>query len=645
MDSNLYDLLELVGEGFWIWERNDQNKGNFYMSPKFKKYFGYTENELKNSVSTYYSLIHPDDLKESRAAFESYLGSSVEDSFYRQIRFLHRNGQVLWSISRAKVVSRDANGKIMKILGSHTDVTLIKNAESSALNRVQKKERFYKTILENLPNMVFLKEAKNLKFTYMNAFGEKLLGQNRENLINKNDYDFFPAEQAQFFQKKDRRVLQSMQMEQIFEEPLETSKGQRWLRTKKVPILNEKGEAKYLLGISEDITEKKEYERQALHQSKLASIGELAAGIGHEINNPLAIVKGLISSIQEQLTDNANSALRQKLEKITSATQRIENIVNGLRSFARSDSNFSENFNALFSFKETYSMVKEIYKNEGISLNYQEDHFDKAPIVKGNQGKIQQVLFNLLANARDATLGQSERKIEIIIENNFNEIRLKVKDNGKGIPDNIKNRIFDPFFTTKRISEGTGIGLSIVHSAIKDLEGSIKFNSIEGKGTEFIVSIPYRTIDIPTKLNKEIIFQCEKSIHQNCHALIAEDEEDIREILRDILLTFGIESTAVSNGKEAYDLFLSNPEKYKLIISDMKMPVMDGLTLLLKIRSHKELKQPRFVIATGGVNINFEDKSSKINKMIDGYFFKPFDIEKIGALLQSLMEQNEKEAA
>ncbi|HXH18956.1 MAG TPA: PAS domain S-box protein, partial [Chitinophagales bacterium] len=178
------------------------------------------------------------------------------------------------------------------------DITERKKMEAE----LKRTNAFLDTVLENIPNMIFVKDAKELRFVLFNKAGEKLLGYNRKDLIGRNDYDFFPEEQADFFTRKDRSVLNKKALHDIPEEPIDTRYGRRWLHTQKVPVVDEKGEPVYLLGISEDITERKETEERIrqLNQELEQKIAQLETvnkeldafsySISHDLRAPLRAI-------------------------------------------------------------------------------------------------------------------------------------------------------------------------------------------------------------------------------------------------------------------------------------------------------------------------------------------------------------------
>jgi len=197
----------------------------------------------------------------------------------------------------------------------------------------------------------------------------------------------------------------------------------------------------------------KEAQARSFHSSKLASIGELAAGVGHEINNPLTIAIGNLDKLKkifhEKGMDNAESNnifLRQ-----TDSLNRIVNIVSGLRIYARFDDDSKEKIDVHDLIEKTIDLIKEMYSKEDITVSVHLNAEKK--FIQGNKGRFQQAIMNLISNARDATRNKKDGSIMISTVNVDSDVVVKIIDNGVGIEEDIKNKIFDSFFTTKKIGE------------------------------------------------------------------------------------------------------------------------------------------------------------------------------------------------
>ncbi len=225
------------------------------------------------------------------------------------------------------------------------------------------------------------------------------------------------------------------------------------------------------------------------HQNRLANLGEIVAGVGHEVNNPLAISHGYMAKLKSLLKKEniTTPEVLDAIETIEASNYRIIDIIKSLRSFSRKDSDRNGVTNIKEMIEEIAHLVEVEYANENIKFTYPKEtpHFN----VRGNHSQIQQVLFNLLSNARDAIEKKIEKEIEIKLdESTPGRLNIIVKDNGDGIPENIKDKVLDPFFTTKPVNKGTGLGLSISHNLIKAFGGSISIESEVGLGTAVQVS-------------------------------------------------------------------------------------------------------------------------------------------------------------
>ena len=240
--------------------------------------------------------------------------------------------------------------------------------------------------------------------------------------------------------------------------------------------------------------ERDEYQKQVFQATKLASIGELAAGVAHEINNPLMIMTGNLEILEECFDEEEPDVklYTEAFKKLYISLARVSEIVEGLRTYARSDTNQYQDLDINKAIVETISMINSIYSADGIQIEL--DLEDGALLVNGTLGRFQQVLMNLISNARDALLalkGVSEAlQIKVKTITSDRTIQIKVIDNGYGIKESDLDKIFDSFYTTKDIGKGTGLGLSISYSIIKSMKGKLDVSSEEGKGAVFTITLP-----------------------------------------------------------------------------------------------------------------------------------------------------------
>lgn len=230
--------------------------------------------------------------------------------------------------------------------------------------------------------------------------------------------------------------------------------------------------------------------RQSIHRAKLATIGQLSAGVGHEINNPLTISSGSTQLIRRMIQkDNFDKEkILDYLDRQTFAHDRISDIVEGLKVYSRVDTEENTLINIQNVIDVTLKLIENIFAKDGIgfTVEIEEGEF----LVHGNFGKLQQCLVNLLTNAKDASKDREEPKIILSVKKNGCNVEISVKDNGTGMSQAVKEKIFNPFFTTKPIGVGTGLGLSIVSKFVEGMKGKIIVSSEQGVGTEFIISLP-----------------------------------------------------------------------------------------------------------------------------------------------------------
>jgi len=409
-----------------------------------------------------------------------------------------------------------------------------------------------------------------------------------------------------------------------------TARGKRkWFRALGKSMEYIDGKCVRIAGTFQDITEsiikEKENEnlqKQLLQASRLASIGELAAGVGHEINNPLTIMSGHTELLEKKLKkmnlselDLTKTILSQK-----QSIERISKIVKALMTYSKTDNNSDGVLNLNDTIENTLSLIGIIYEQDNIIIEKQ--FYPGDLFIKGDHGKIKQVITNLLSNAKDATINNQERKIILETNVDANRVVLKITDNGPGIESVVLDKIFDTFFTTKEVGKGAGLGLGIVKNIVENSNGTIEVKSKPGEGASVIVSWPQElngVLDFSNDVEKT------EPLQKKDKALVIDDEEEIRQLMVIQLCECGLIVDEACNGQDGLDKINNN--FYDYIFADIKMPQMSG-DKLINILSKRKKDFGKIFVMTGVVDEYVEKLP------VDGIIHKPFDFDELCDLIK-----------
>jgi len=485
---------------------------------------------------------------------------------------------------------------------------------------------FLDAIFENIPHMIFVKDAERLAFSRFNRAGEELLGMPRSALLGKTDHDFWPPEQVEHFIRKDRETLEGGKLLEIDEEPIQTAHGLRWLRTKKIPVRDSAGVPRFLLGISEDITEQKQvYEelqrtRQELEQrvfertaelsrlnaelsqevaerklaeealrkseeqlrqaQKMEAVGLLAGGVAHDFNNLLTVIAGYAEALLNDVGTSA--AVKDDLSQISRAAEQAATLTRQLLAFSRRQVLKPEVLDLNAILAELEKMLRRVI-GEDILLSVTRS--PRAAWIKADPGQIEQVILNLVVNARDAIESGGTISIEsshVDLSESGSERRsyvvLAVKDTGLGMDEATRARIFEPFFTTKERGRGTGLGLATVYGIVEQSGGTITVHSEPGRGSTFKVYLP-TTADLPS------VHPPPKPVSEipaaaPIRVLLVEDEEMVRSVARRVLEQHHILVVEAENASKALAIFKDRSSEFDVVVSDVVMPGMSGPALI-----------------------------------------------------------------
>ncbi|HKQ32989.1 MAG TPA: ATP-binding protein, partial [Thermodesulfobacteriota bacterium] len=464
---------------------------------------------------------------------------------------------------------------------------------------------------------------------------EELLIKPKAELLGRRISDFFDEDFTRMFLEAIRRVLGNRKSE-VVEYKLFINGRERMFRARVNPIFASGSEPGTVSMLARDVTESKALETQLLRSQRLESVGKLAGGIAHDLNN---ILQPILMSIQLLNTRISDDKSRNWLEILDRSAQRGADLIKQILSFARGLESRKQPFDIKYLAKDVKKILDETFPK---LINLRMDIEEGLPPVTGDYTQLNQVFMNLCVNARDAMpeggdlqirirkIARGKDEMPVFIESEVPDfIVIEVSDTGTGIAPEHMDSIFDPFFTTKSSDMGTGLGLSTVYGIIKGHGGFINVESRVGKGTTFTVYLPVvHTLDAADTLGE---------VHSNTPAgngemiLVVDDESMITDMARTILEEYDYKVLVAHNGEEATRIFLTHKDEIYAAIVDMMMPVMGGKAT---IRTLKKERPALKVIAMSGYQREHELVDLK-EAEVDAFLPKPFNSEK---LLQTLDE-------
>jgi two-component system, cell cycle sensor histidine kinase and response regulator CckA len=548
------------------------------VNPAFCSMMGYSADELINMK--FIDITHP-----------YYIAKDIENvkkvergemPFYHiEKQYIHKSGKVIWGDLIVSSI-RDEQGLLCYYLSMINDITERKKAEEA----LRISEEKYRSIFERAVEGIFQSNIRG-KFLNVNPSFASMLGYESpqemlDSIQNIQKQLFVKAEEADFF----TNTLIKAGTIFGFEHELYRKDGSNiWISVNAHAVKDKKGEIIYFEGISENISKRKqdEEEKERLHiqlrqAQKMEALGTFVGGIAHDFNNILSIIIGYSTLLQMEL-DNENP-LRSYADLIVSSSEKAANLTQGLLAFSRKQPMNLKHLNLNDAIKGTEKLLKRLLTEDIIlKKNFTKENTG----ITGDPTQIDQILFNLTTNARDAMPKGGILTIETQITELDTEfanvigygkpgkyVLLSISDTGTGIDKESREHIFDPFFTTKAVGKGTGLGLSTVYGIVKQHDGYISVNSEINAGTTFYVYFPSAKEQSgeKKKVNPKIRQGREKVI-------VAEDNEGVRMLIKRILSKYGYKIIEAVDGKDAIEKF-RRTKKVDLVIIDSVMPKKNG---------------------------------------------------------------------
>jgi len=543
---------------------------------------------LSRSALPMMDFVHADDRTRLRGAVES--AAQGRRQFDAEFRFIRPGAEgALWVAAKGNVM-RDADDTPLRIVGTLMDV--------SARKQTEQELRREALLFESLNDgVIFLDLQGNV--VDWNTSAERLFGYSKGEVLGRPWSDVLKLSehnlQATVLAALKRYGRWSREVVALRKDGSET-----FCEVTVVPLRDAEGRHIATIAVHRDIGERRAMQAQLLVASRLASVGTLAAGVAHEINNPLAFVNANVLYLADELErfraalGPATDEILQLVAETRQGVERIGLIVRDLKAFSRVD---SEDVSAVVDVRKVLAFAEKMAGKEMRQRARLLRDIQQVPMVKANESRLGQVFLNLLLNAAQAIPDGAAAENEIRVRTRTDGLGravVEVSDTGRGIPEELRARVFDPFFTTKPVGEGTGLGLSICLGIVRSLGGEILLESEVGKGSTFRVALPPHQPERTTA-----VFPAPEAPPQQPVKLLVVDDEPYICTAIQRLLRREHRVTALTTVREALAL-LETGERFDVILSDLMMPEQNGEDFYKELHRVAPDQAKRMIFMTGG---------------------------------------------
>jgi len=580
---------ELVENANSIILRRDPEGRITFFNEFAQRFFGFGEEEIlgRNVVGT----IVPEKESSGRDLAEMIRDISRHPERYatNENENVLRSGERVWVAWTNKPIL-DPDGKLAEILCIGNDITKRKRAEE----RLAESEVKYRTLVEGMSEAVMQVDNDDV-VQFVNPQFCQMIGYREDELLGRVGYEiYFDPEEQELIRRKNS--LRREKASDAYETRMRKKNGEEVLvRISGSPVTDAQGNVVGSIGVITDITAHKLLEAEFLQAQKMEALGRLAGGVAHDFNNLLTSIMGYSDLLAKKLAeDDPSGPLRRYADNILSSANRAAKLTQQLLSLSRRHAFQMQVLDLNGIVAEVERILRGLI-GEAIELTI---HTERTlGRVKADQVQIEQVLMNLAINARDAMPRGGQLTIttaNVVLDESFAQrwsnftpgpyVMIAVSDTGHGMDAEVQSHLFEPFFTTKDKGKGTGLGLSTAYSIVKQTGGHIVVESAPGKGSAFKIYLP-RTEEPPAPLPSPQPQPVEAKLPRGVETiLLAEDEETVRSLAREVLRSAGYTVLEAENGEEALKVAGSHPGSIHLLLTDVIMPRLGGSELARRLQ-------------------------------------------------------------
>ena len=585
----LQGFVEASMDGYWIW---DPRNNGIYWSDRMRELARLTPDEVPKGMDEFFSILHPDDQGPISQEIRAHLENNEPMA---QVRMrVGRPDRGYADLDAGGVTVRGLDGQPIFMVGAVKDMSVQRRIEQ----RLAESEERYSILFHYMNDAAILADPETGIIEEANEPAVRLWKRPLDDLIGSHQSGLHPADLDQEAREAFALHVEALRRDNraSIQMPILRSNGTT------VPVeisssLIEIGGRTMVLGLFRDITERvqseqaiRERDAQLQLASRLAAMGTLAAGVGHEINNPLSYVLGNLQFVASELDKTAvDPEIGEALSEAIEGAERVGTIVRDLRSISRHDHIDDDCDPGEVVRIATRIAMSDIRHRTELITDLQPTHK-----VAMSGSRLTQVLINLLTNAAHSfgDGGRVENRITVTVSALGNGARLTVQDNGAGIPEDVLDHIFEPFFTTKSASSGTGLGLAICRRLLSEVGATLEISSVVGEGTVAVVDVPYAD-----DVQHQVVAAPEPPAGQPTVLVIDDDPFAGRAVQRLLRNTF--EVTLVRDPDEALRSF-ADGTTFDAILCDLMMPTMTGEQLYMRAIEKRPELENRFIFITGG---------------------------------------------
>jgi len=621
--ARLAQLLSATSAVTWSLGNGGRGPATF-VGENVRDLLGYEPEEFLHGSDLWWSLVHPDDSARVHAEVGAFLAERGPDRCAIEYRLRHKTGDYRW-IRDEVVARRDDHGTVVEIIGCWIDIHARREMEEA----LRRSEASFRTLTEHLPLGVLVHREGEI--AYANRATAALLGYPDPTvLLGRSLYDLA----APAVHETIRRRVEAFRRGTPHYQPPESGEmvrrdGTR-VEVEAEAIRIDFDGAPAMLLMLRNLTERHEMVARLAVADRMRSVGMLAAGVAHEINNPLTYVLANLDLLAMKLPALArgDSELKALIDDAREGAARVRDVVRDLRALSRAD---DEPTGAA----DLRQVLESCFKLADSEIRYRArlvTELAAAPPVRGSASRLAQVFLNLLINAAHAIPAghADEHRITVRLRTARDErVVVEIADTGMGIDRSIRGRIFEPFFTTKPAGEGTGLGLAICHGIVKSIGGEIAVESEPGRGTTFRVALPVAAAapPPPPPLSRPV------AAARRGRILVIDDEPAIGNSLR-LLLEKDHDVFVLTRARDALAC-ITGGERYDVILCDLMMPEMSGIALHAAISATAPELLPRMVFVTGGAFTR--EAQDFVTRCERPPIQKPFDAREITAIVDRLV--------